>query len=90
MAVAAQVIACQIDQHDVLGILFRVVAQKLRPPAVGFGISCAACRSGDGIDVCLAALNAAMGLRTGTENAESAEIEVEQIGRGIDAAQRPV
>ena len=51
MAVAAQVVAGQVDEHHVLGVLLRVVAQVLSPPAVGLGVASAASGSGDRVDI---------------------------------------
>ena len=87
MAVAREVVACQVDQHHVLGVLLRVVAQELGTAAVGLGIARAGCCSGNGIDICFLAFYAAVGLGRRTEDAETAEIEIEQVGAGVHAAQ---
>ncbi len=87
MAVAAQVVSCQIHQHHMLGILLRVVAQILGILAVGLGIASTLGGSCDGVDVCASAFNTAMCLGARAEDTEPAEVEVEQIGAGIDAAQ---
>ena len=80
MAITAQVIAGEVDQHDVFGVFLRVFSQQFGCLAVGLGITGAACSSRYGVDVCPPALNAAMRLRTGTKNSESAKIEIEQVG----------
>ena len=50
VAVPAQVIACQIDQHDVFGILFRVGQQGSWSVAICFFVSTSAGCSGNGVD----------------------------------------
>ena len=73
-----------------LGILLRVVSEELRPFAVGLGISRAPGSAGDGIDESPPILDAAMRLRTGTEDAEASHVEIEEVGRGVDAPQSTV
>ena len=90
MTVAAQIIARQVYQHHVLGILLRVVAQKFGSLAVLLHISCASGGSGNRVNERLVAHDAVMGFRRRTEDAETAEVEIEEVRRRVDAAQRTV
>ena len=90
MTVAAQIIARQVYQHHVLGILLRVVAQEFGSLAVLLHISCASGGSGNRVNERLVAHNAVMGFRRRTEDAETAEVEIEEVRRRVDAAQRTV
>ena len=63
-----------------LSIFFRVVSQILCTFAVGLGIACSLRRTSDGIDVSLLSFDATMCLRRRTEDAETTEVEIEQIG----------
>ena len=99
VAVAAQVVAGQVHEHDVLGVLLRVVAQEFGTLAVSLGVACALRRAGNRVDVSVEGssvravghtFDAAVRLRRGAEDAETAEVEVEEVGRGIDAAQGAV
>ena len=64
VAVAREVVAGKVNQHNVLGILLGVVAQILGTLTVGLGIAGTLCGSGNWVDVCLAAFNSAVGLGT--------------------------
>ena len=90
MTIAAQIIARQVYQHHVLGILLRVVAQEFGSLAVLLHISCASGGSGNRVNERLVAHDAVMGFRRRTEDAETAEVEIEEIRRRVDAAQRTV
>lgn len=90
MAVAAQVIASQIDQHHVLGILLRVVAQELCCLAVLFHITRTLGCSCDRVDKRLVAHNAVVSLRRRTEDAETSEVEIEEIRTWVDASQSTI
>ena len=87
MAVAAQVVARQIYQHHVLGILLRVVAEELGSLSILLHIACATGGSGYRVNKCLVAHDAVVGFWRRAEDAESAEIEIEEIWRWVDAAQ---
>ena len=87
MAVAAQVVACQVDQHHMLGIFLGIVAQVFGILLVLFGITRALGSAGNRVDERLVAFYAAMGLGGRTEDAETSEIEIEKIRAGIDATQ---
>ena len=90
MTVATQIIARQVYQHHVLGILLRVVAQEFGSLAVLLHISCASGGSGNRVNERLVAHDAVMGFRRRTEDAETAEVEIEEVRRRVDAAQRTV
>ena len=90
VTVAAQVVACEVHEHHVLSVFLRVVAQELSGPAVLFGIARALGSTGDGVDIRRVALNAVVGLRAGAEDAEAAEVEIEEIRRRVDGAQGAV
>ena len=87
MAVAAQVVARQIYQHHVLSILLRVVAEELGSLSILLHIACATGGSCYRVNKCLVAHDAVVGFRRRAEDAESAEIEIEEIWRWVDAAQ---
>ena len=87
MAVAAQVVARQIYQHHVLGILLRVVAKEFGSLSILLHIARTTGSSGYRIDESLVAHDAVVGFRRRAEDAESAEIEIEEIWRRVDAAQ---
>ena len=80
VAVAAQVVASQIHQHDVFGILFGVVAQELCSLTVFLLIACTFCCTGNGVDECLPTFDTAVGLGTAAKDTETAEVEIEQVG----------
>ena len=62
VAVAAEVVACQIDKHHMFSILLGVVAQIFRSLAVGLSITSALGCSRNRVDICLAPLDAAVSL----------------------------
>ena len=90
MAIAAQIVASQVNQHYVFGIFLGVVAQVLGILSVCLCITGTLCGSCNGVYICLAALYTAMRLGAGAEDAETAEVEVEQIRTGVDAAKGSV
>ena len=63
VAVTAQIVARQVHQHHVLGILLGVVAQIFGTLAVGLCIACTLGGAGNGVDVGFATLDAAVRLR---------------------------
>ncbi len=87
---AADVVACEIDQHQVLGTLLRVGQQlggerivllrRLAPPA----------RPGDRADVDAAIDGADMNFRRRADQREVTEFQDEHVGRRIHMSQRPV
>ena len=65
VGIAAQVIARQIDQHDVLGVLLGVGQKPFGPLAVQRRVSGAESRARDGIDRGAAVLDLAVRLGRG-------------------------
>ena len=90
VAVAAEVVAGEVDQHHVLGVFLGVLAEEFGSLPVGGFVAGALCCPGNGVDIGTAAVDAAVCLGTGTKNAETSEVEVEEIRRGIDAAKSPI
>ena len=91
MAVAAEVVACQIYQHDVLSILLGIVAQILSTFAISLCIASTLGGAGNRVDVgseftrrrtvgssgCC--FNTTVCFWRRTEDAETTEVKVEQI-----------
>ena len=88
--VACQVIACQIDEHHVFGVLLGVVQQTSGGSLVFLAVACASGGTCYGVDVGPSVGDAAVRFGRGTEDAEASEVEVEEVGRRIDAAQGTV
>ena len=63
VAVAAQIVSGKVDEHHMLGILLWVVTQILCITRILFGISGSSSDSGYRVDICLAVLYSAVGLR---------------------------
>ena len=80
VAVATQIITCQIYQHHMLGILLGVVSQKLSTFTVSLCIARALGGAGNRIDVGLISLYTTMCLRRRTEDSEASEVKIEKIG----------
>ena len=87
VAVATQVVTCKVHQHHVLGILLGVVAQELGSLAVLLHVARTLGGTSDGVDESLVAHDAVVGLGRRTEDTETSEIEVEEVGRRVDATQ---
>ena len=83
MAVAAQVVAGQVNQHHVLCILLGIVLKVQGVLTVLLGITGTFGGTCNGVNVSGTACYAAVCLRAGTEYAESAKIKVKQIRAGI-------
>ena len=90
MGVTRKVITCQVNQHDVLGILLRVIQQKIGAPLVLLHISGAERGTGYRVNAYYSVLHLAMGLRGRTEYAESSKIEIKQLRGWIDAPQSAI
>ena len=90
IAVSGEVIACEVNEHDMFGVFLGVVAQIFRIFTVLLLVARPWCRTRYGVDERLALFDGAMRLRRGPEDTESAEIEIEEIRRGINASQRAV
>ena len=87
VAVARQVVACQVHQHHVLGILLGVIAQILSVLLILHQVAGALGGARYGVDVGAPVADAAVGLGRRAEDAEASEVEIKQVGRGIDAPQ---
>ena len=90
MAVPAQVVAGQIDQHHMFGILFRVVEEGFAEYFVLYHVATPAHGPGNRIDGCPSVSYFAMGFGRRAKNPETAKIEVEEVWRGVYTAQGPV
>src|SRR6185312_5644523 len=90
VAYAANVIAAEIDEHDVFGALFFVGAQFLLQAQVFGFIFTALTSSGDGAVLKLVASNADQHFRRRAENGHVSHAEEVHIRRGIHAAQRTI
>ena len=89
MTITAQVVTGQVNKHYMFGILLGVVAQIFGSTAVGLSIASTLGGAGNGVDVGLKGfwllaisywLNTAMGLRRRTKDAETTEVELEEVG----------
>ena len=95
---ATDVIARQIDQHDVLGALFRVIDQLLLGRLVSFGRGRARPRTSQRADGDFFAVHAVddgfflphQNLRRGPDHMEITEVVVVHVGAGVERAQRAV
>ena len=83
VAVAAQIVPGQVDQHDVLGIFLGVGQQCGCSLPVGLFVGLSGNRSGNRVDVGRPVFNPAVGLGRRTENPEAAEVEIKEVGRGL-------
>ena len=90
LAVARQVVPCQINQHDVLGVFLRVVPEGFGALPVDLDIARAEGRPGYRVDGRVSVSYLAVGLGRGAEDAEASEIEIEEVGRGIDTPKRAI
>ena len=84
------VVAAEVHQHDVLGDLLRVVQKLLFEPEIIPLHGAARTRTGDRTHGDFAAFDAHHHLRRGTRQREFAELQEEQIGRGVDRAKAPI
>ena len=80
VAVSAEVVACQVHEHHVFSVFLCVVSQIFRSLSVSLCVAGALCRSCNGVNESLASFNAAVGLGRRAEDAEAAEVEVEEVG----------
>ena len=87
---AADVVAGEVDEHDVLGAFLRIGEQFRREPVVLLGRLAARTRARDGADLHLALLAADMQFRRRADERHAAELEDEHVGRRIDQPQRAV
>ena len=87
---AADVVAAEIEQHQVLGALLRIGEQLVLERLVLVRGRAARARAGDRPDGHRAVAHAHQDFRARADDREIAEVEEEQERRGIDAAQRAV
>ena len=87
---AADVVAAEVDQHDVLGALLRVGEQLRGERPVLLGVGAAAARAGDRPQRHLVALEPHQDLRRRADDVEVAKVEVEHVRRRVERAQRAV
>ena len=81
---ARQVVAPEIDEHHVLGAILVRGEQPLGVTLAGLR------RAGDRVQRGTRPLALHQGLGRRADQGDSVELEQEQVGRGVDAAQRPV
>ncbi len=84
------VVAGEVDQHDVLGPLLGVGEELLGHGLVLQGIVAAGTGPGDGADGDLPPLGADVDLWGGADQGEVVQLEAEHVGRGIDQPERAV
>ena len=87
---AADVVAAEIEQHQMLGALLRIGEQFRAERGVLLGRLAAPARAGDRADRHLALAHAHQDFRARDDDLEAAEIEEAEIGRRIDAPQRAI
>src|SRR5262249_17295769 len=87
---AADVIAAEIDEHDVLGALLRIGQQFGGEAFVLLLATAARARAGQGADRRLVALDADHDFRRRTDQAQRPRLQIEQERTRIDDAQGPV
>ena len=90
VGVPAEVVAGEVYQHHVLGVLLGVGKQGLGTLLVYLDITGTESGPGDRVDAGVSARYLAMRLGGRAEDTETSEIEIEQIRRGVDAAKSPV
>ena len=89
-AVPVQVVPGEVDQHHVFGVLFRVGKEGFGQLPVGLLVSASSGGARNGVDSGLPAFYLAMRFGRRAEDAESAEVEIEEVRRGVDAPQGTV
>ena len=90
VAVAAQVVAGQVDQHHVLGRFFRVVVEFLGQFGIVNIVARAPERTGNGVDGGFPVFNDNLRFGRGAEEFVVAVIEIEQIRGGVQRPECPV
>ena len=81
---ASEVVACEIDEHRVLGAFFCIGTQLCGEQCVLLIRLAALACAGDGVGVDRVAGDFNQHLGGGTDELDLAEVVVEHIGRGID------
>ena len=87
VSITAQVVAGEVYQHHMFGILFRVCKQCFGTLFIQGYISGTESCSGDRVDTGMTVRHFAMRFRRGTEDTEAAEVEIEQVRRRVDTSQ---
>ena len=87
---AADVVAAEVEQHQVLGALLRIGEQLVLERLVLVRGLAARARAGDRADGHVAVAHAHQDLRARAGDREAAEVEEEQERRRVDPAQRAV
>ena len=87
---AADVVAAQVQQHQMFGPLLGIGQQLRLQGLVRLGRGAAPAGAGQGADCDLAVLQPDQDLRAGPGQLEALEVQIEQIGRRVLATQRPV
>ncbi len=98
LADAAQVVAAQVHQHDVLGALLGIGQQFVGEVAILLGLLAAPACAGDRVQRGDAVLEPHMHLRAGADDAQrlaahagnALKVQEEHVGRRVEHAQRPV
>ena len=86
----ADVVAAEVEQHQMLGPFLGIGQQLGLEGAISRGRRAAGAGAGQRADGDLAVLQPHQDFRAGARQLEAFEVQVEQIGRGVLAAQRPV
>src|SRR5689334_5602992 len=84
---ASQVVAKEIDNHNILGAVFLAMKQFSHPCSVLFRVGAARPCSLDGSSFDLTLLNTEKPLRRCTDNSEVAHVEVRGKGSGVTLPQ---
>ncbi|TLD05191.1 uncharacterized protein PgNI_09741 [Pyricularia grisea] len=90
VAHARDVVAGQVDQHDVLGAVLEARRQLVGQPLVLLGRGAPLDCAGDGVRDDAAALALDQQLRAGADDLEVGAVDVEQVRRRVDGPQVPV
>src|SRR3546814_9402464 len=84
------VVAAEIEQHEVFGEVLRVAQQILGKRAVLGRRGAARARAGDRADGDRVVAQAHQDLWTGADDGEAAQVDEEEEGRGVQPAQRAI
>ena len=86
----AQIVARQIDQHDVLGVLLGIGEQDPLELQIPVAIGAARARARDGAKLRVAAVGLHQRLGRRAHHRDVAELAEEHVRRGIEQPQRPI
>ncbi len=87
---AADIVAGEVHQHDMLSPLLLVAGQLLLHAPLVVGVTAAAAGAGDGMCLDEALLDPHQHLRRGADDVGVPHGQVVHVGRGVDGAQGPV